>query len=144
MNTLKEAALGACTAFVFMGAIQLIAPAGAMKKSVSYLLGLVFLLILIVPIAGIGGFDLQSITPAVAAPADNTVKMVEGSARYICEAALIDKNISFENIEINADISGDGSISIIRVRVVTPCARSQVSFALEGIVDEAVLEVVNE
>ncbi len=143
MNNLTGAALGICTAFVFMGAVQMIAPGGAMKKSISYLLGLAFLVIILISALAIGKFDI-SVNGTSQVETENIPAMAGGAAKYLCESALKSHNISFKNITVNADICEDGSISIIRVRVVSAHSKAEIAAALEGLVPESELEVINE
>lgn len=143
MNTLLKAALGVCTAFVFMGAICLIMPTGAMKKSVSYCYSLAFLLIIIVPVISIGKLEIPNIQYEIP-ESQNTAALYSNAAQYLCAAALEDAGILFDNLTVNADICEDGSISINSVRVVSDCLRSEICSALSSLAPESVVEVVNE
>lgn len=143
MNTLLKAALGVCTAFVFMGALWLVVPDGTMKKSVSYCFSLAFLAIIIVPVMAIGKLELPKSNYEIS---ENQAvsTMADDAAYYLCVAALKDAGISFDNLTVNADICEDNGISINSVRVVSRFSRADICSALEPIAPESVVEVVNE
>ena len=143
MNTLIKAALGVCTAFVFMGAVWLIVPGGAMKKSVNYCFSLAFLMIIIIPVMAIGKFEFPKSNYEITQ--NQTVSaMASDAAYYLCVAALKDAGISFDNLTVNADICEDNGISINSVRVVSRFSRADICSVLEPIAPESVVEVVNE
>ena len=143
MSTLLKAALGVCTAFVFMGAVQLIAPLGAMKKSVSYCFSLAFLLVLLIPNVSLGGLEISFSQPDSQIN-ENVPAMASGAAQYLCATALESAGITFKNITVNADICEDGSISINSVRVVSAHSAQQICSALEGLAPAGAVEVINE
>ena len=143
MNTLLKAALGVCTALVFMGALWLIAPGGTMKKSVSYCFSLAFLLIIILPVMAIGKLEIPKYSYEAKASETNST-LASNAAYYLCAAALKDAGISFNNLNVNADICENNGISINSVRVVSSFSVGEICSALKIIAPESVVEVVNE
>ena len=98
-----------CAACVFTGALYMLSPGGVMEKPVRYILGLVFLVI-VISSAGVtlGTAEWDAVFPA----ADEIPRqsLDAASAEYVYGAVLEASGINFSEITVCTDKSDDGSI----------------------------------
>lgn len=132
-----------CAAAVFIGALYMLCPDGAMNKSIKYLLSLVFLLS-VISVAGItvknAGPDISFSPPE----ASNTAELELSSARYVYSYALSSSGIEFSEIEIFTDKTEDGSISINKVIIHSGCERQKIIDALGEATKNIEVEVIDD
>lgn len=142
MSRLMQAIFGICAALVFIGAVQIICPQKSMKKSVNFILGIVFVLSLIVPAVGLKGVSLDFKLPE--AVSQNTSELSSYTAEYIVRAVLDSAGIKYENLSVTTDILEDKRISITKVTLVSAHPKEQIADALKEIVEKDRVEVLNE
>lgn len=142
MNYINSFLISFCAAAVFIGALYMLCPDGAMNKSIKYILSLVFLLS-VVSVAGItvkkADIDLQFTPPQIDA-ADLEIK----NAEYVYSLALKTANIDFSEIEIFTNKADDGSIIINKVIVHSGCERQKIVDALGEATKNIEVEVIND
>ncbi len=142
MNGLAQAIFGICAALVFMGAVQIISPQKSMKKSVNFILGVVFVLSLITPAFGLKGASLDFELPEVSS--ENTNELSNYTAEYLVREMLNSAGIKYENLLVTTDILEDNRISITKVTLTSPNEKEQIADALKEIVEKHRVEVLNE
>lgn len=143
MSKILQIVLGICAALVFIGAVQIIAPQKAMKKSVNFVLGVVFVLVLLVPVTGFKDVRLSFDnfeSEEIFASSDLSVY----TAEYLVKAALDGAKINYKSVEIFTDILEDNRISITKVKVVSNAAKEEIAAALAELVSGEAVEVINE
>lgn len=132
-----------CAACILIGALYMLCPDGTMKKSVSYILGLVFLLS-VISAAGItvrkGDIDMS--LPKTS-QVDNTASLTV-SAEYVYSSALKAAGIDFEEITVCTNKSENGSISISKVLIRSDCEKHRILEALGEAAKNFEVEVTNE
>ncbi len=131
-----------CTAGVCFGALYIICPKGKMERSVKYTVSLCFLTV-VIALAGVqvkkADFDFNIDGSAAA----NTQELQIRSAEYTFSLALTNAGIDFSKIEVLADNSENGSISISKVIVYSAAGRQKILNAI-GKGTEYEVEVRNE
>ncbi len=113
MDMFKNIAVSVSVSAVIIGAFYIICPSGVMRRSAEYIIGLVMLCALIIPVTG-ANIKISAFT----AKTDFVVKadgMLLSQAEYIVKSVLDGKNITFEEITVNTDISNEGDIIISSV-----------------------------
>ena len=132
-----------CAACVFTGALYMLSPGGVMEKPVRYILGLVFLVI-VISSAGVtlGTAEWDAVFPA----ADEIPRqsLDAASAEYVYGAVLESSGINFSEITVCTDKSDDGSIIITKVIIYTDCDERTVKEALGVVAENYEVEVINE
>ncbi len=142
MSRLMQGIFGICAALVFMGAVQIISPQRAMKKSINFILGVVFVLSLLVPVFSLKDVNLSFELPETSVESANELSVY--TADYLVRAALNGAGIKFEKLEIITDILEDNRISITKVSLVSNYPKEQIAGALKEIVAPDRVEVLNE
>lgn len=143
MSKLLQMIFGICTSLVFIGAVQIISPQKSMKRSVNYVLGVVFVLTLMVPAMTLKEVNLSHEIEAAGKVYLNS-ELNEYTAKYIVEAALKGAEINYENIFVTTDISEDNRILITKVTVCSKQPKDKIARALAEIVKAEAVEVINE
>ncbi len=142
MSYISAFLISFCAAAVFIGALYMLCPDGAMNKPIKYLLSLVFLLS-IISVAGItvkrAEIDLDFASPQIDS-ADLELK----NAEYVYAFALRSADIEFSEIEIFTNKEDDGSIIINKVIVHSGCERQKIIDALGTVTKNIEVEVVND
>ncbi len=142
MSGLTQTVFGICAALVFMGAVQIISPQKSMKKSVNFILGIVFVLSLITPALGLKGASLDFKLPE--AGDENTNRLSDYTAEYLVREMLDSAGIKYENLSVTTDILEDNRISITKVTLTSANTKEQITDALKEIVEKDRVEVLNE
>ena len=121
----------------------MLSPGGVMEKPVRYILGLVFLVI-VISSAGVtlGTAEWDAVFPA----ADEIPRqsLDAASAEYVYGAVLEASGINFSEITVCTDKSDDGSIIITKVIIYTGCDERTVKEALGVVAENYEVEVINE
>lgn len=142
MNTVLQFFASFCIAAIFIGALFIICPDGAMSKTVKYALSLVFLCIVI----STAGITVR--TPVVfESPhsfSEGERQMEITFARQVYARALYSKQINFKVIEVFTNKQADDSIIISKVQIFTEHSKEAVLSALEGLNPKVEVEVINE
>ncbi len=132
-----------CASCVFMGALFILCPEGALKKPVKYLLGLVFI-ISVTASAGItvrrANFDF---TPPESEFYDETELKTAG-AEYVYAYALEASGINFKKITVLTNKAEDGSIIINKIVINSDCERGKILEALGEAAKNYEVETVHE
>ncbi|MGN0493891.1 MAG: hypothetical protein ACI4F7_09615 [Acutalibacteraceae bacterium] len=132
-----------CAALVFIGALHLICPDGAMAKPVKYILSLVFL-VTVISAAGLlaGGFDGEW-DFKTESYADNG-ELDTAAAKYVYAKALEAAEINFTEITVCTDKTEDGGIVISKLIIYSDCTEERIRSALGAAAENIEVEVVNE
>lgn len=142
MNSVLQFFASFCIAAIFIGALFIICPHGAMSKTVKYALSLVFLCIVITA-AGIT-VKTPVFTEAPHSFSENEQQMEITFARQVYARALYSKQINFKVIEVFTNKQPDGSIIISKVQIITESSEEAVLSALNGLEPNIEVEVINE
>jgi len=142
MSKIMQMIFGICAALVFIGAVQIICPQKSMKKSINFILGVVFVLSLITPAFALKGVSLDFKLPEVAS--ESTGELSSYTAEYLVRAVLDSAEIKYENLSVTTDILEDKRISITKVTLVSAHPKEQIVDALKEIVEKDRVEVLNE
>lgn len=143
MSGLTAAAVTVCSAMVLIGALQWVAPAGAMEKPVKTLLGVVFLTVAIgtlLPAIGKIEPDFRFASPTAA----KTEELDAASARYIAMVLLQNAGINFSEITVCTDKSDDGSIHITKITIFSDCEEETIRSALRAIAGNDEVVIIHE
>lgn len=143
MNGIKEIILGFCAAAVFLGALSIIAPSAAERKSVKYVLSLVFLACCVTLFSGVGRISLKS-GGTSATDYKNLIAMGNTQAEYICCAALKDANIPYEKVCADTNIDESGDIYINEIKVYSSYNGEEIKQTIKKTVQTKSVEVINE
>lgn len=142
MNGLNALVLSLCTSFVFIGVLFIIAPEGNMKKSVSFLLSLVFL-ISIVSLSGIGIKKIDINFEFKESEIENDDLKVSAAKIYY-KTLLENAGLEYKNIEIITNKSPDGDISIIKVLINTSENAQAIRQLISENSSDVEVEIINE
>lgn len=143
MTFFSSFAAAFCAACIFIGALYILCPSGAMSKPTKYALELVFLLSVISAATfSAGGLDLSLFENT--APVSDSTELQIKTAEYVYSHALESAGIDFEKITLFTDKSEDGGIVITKITVFCTATSEEVATALYGIDESIVVEVVNE
>lgn len=143
MNYIEAFLIAFCAAAVFIGALYMLCPDGAMSKPVKYLLSLAFLLTVI----SVAGITVKNVEPELDFSVPETIDaaaLETSSAEYVYSYALSSAGIEFSRIEIFTDKTEDGSISINKVIIYSGCERQKIIDALGEATKNIEVEVINE
>ncbi len=143
MNYVSAFLISFCAAAVFIGALYMLCPDGAMSKPVKYLLSLVFLLS-VISVAGITVKNVDLELDFSSPKAIDAAALEISSAEYVYSFALNSAGIEFSRIEIFTDKSDDSSISINKVIIYSGCERQKIIDALGEATKNIEVEVINE
>ena len=143
MSKLLQIIFGICTALVFIGAVQIISPKKTMKKSINYILGIVFVLTLMVPAMTLKDMDFSFEVPT-SSQAYTSSQLNEYTVNYLAEALLKNAQINYKSIKITTDILEDNRISITKVIIVSNEPKEKIVDALAELVPNTAVEVINE
>lgn len=143
MNFFSSFAAAFCSALVFIGALYMLCPEGAVSKSLKYILGLVFILTCISAAAiAVGKWDFEM--PEIKTYYNDSTSLQVSAAEYVYEYVLNEAGIDFSEITVCTDNSEKGSISINKVIIYTDCEKSRVLAALSEVVENNEVEIVND
>ena len=121
----------------------MLCPEGNMSKTVTYILGLVFIL----SVTAASGVTVKNVDfqlpKAEYTLADSDESLVY-SAEYVYSYALKKAGIKFSEITVCTNKTKSGSISISKVRIVTSEDREKITSALGDIVGAVEVEIVYE
>lgn len=143
MNMLSQFLTSFCAASIFIGALYMICPDGAMSKSVKYVLSLAFLLTVI---AAVGitvkhtDFDFNITQYEVT----DTELLDTAAAEYAYTYALNAADINFSKITVCTDKTADGSIVISKVIIYSDCEKSRILSVLGEATNNFEVEIINE
>ena len=143
MNAFSSFTAAFCSALVFIGALYMLCPEGAISKSLKYILGLVFLLSVISAAAiAVGKWDFEM--PEFRLDYADSSSLQISAAEYVYEYALNEADIDFSKITVCTDNSENGSISINKVIIYTDCEKSRVLAALAEVAENTEVEIIND
>ncbi len=142
MSYILQIIFGICGALIFIGAVQIISPQRAMKKSVDFILGLIFVLALLAPAFALKGVSLN--LPPIEKIENQNSELMAHTADYLVRAVLDSAGIKYEKLLVSADISEDGRISISKVTLASDSPREQIIKALSELVLDENVEILNE
>lgn len=132
-----------CIGSVLIGSLYIICPKGNISNQIKYIFSLVFLIIII----SAANIPLKSIDFDTLSPTDlqiHTENLETSAAEYVFSYALKRQNIKFEKISIFTDKTDNQSIVITKVVVVTNETPQKVINALEGLLENREVEIINE
>ncbi len=130
-------------ACVFIGALQLICPDGAMEKPVKYILSLVFLVSVISTTGLITGGLNEEIDFNVSREIESE-ELYISSAKYVYETALRSAQINFSKITVCTDKLSDNSIVISKLVIYSDCESIRIMDALGNAAKNIEVEIINE
>lgn len=143
MNIITSLLTAFCASAVFIGALYMICPDGAMNKTVKFVLGLVFLLSVIAA----SGITLSQADISFEIPkqeAADTAALDTAAAEYVYSYALKNSGIDFSEITVCTDKSADGSIYISKVIIKSEENREKILSALGEAAKNIEVEIKNE
>ena len=143
MNYIETFLIAFCAAAVFIGALYMLCPDGAMSKPIKYILSLIFILS-VISVAGItvknANLELDFSSPKVR----DSAALEISSAEYVYSYALSSAGIEFSEIEIFTDKTPDGRISINKVIIYSGCERQKIIDALGETTKNIEVEVIDD
>lgn len=143
MNYLTSFLTAVCASAVFIGALYMICPDGCMNKSVTYLLGLVFILC-VTAASGVTvknvDFDFSEQTTSAMSSEESLVN----AAEFVYRSSLKSAGIEFKEINVCTNNSREDSISINKIRIVSNCPAEKIIAALGEAAVAYEVEIVNE
>lgn len=142
MSYINTFLISFCAAAVFIGALYMLCPDGAMQKPIKYLLSLVFLLS-VISVAGVTvkNADINLVvTPTQADATDLEIT----NARYVYAYILKNADIEFSEIEIFTNKAEGGGIIINKVIIHSGCERQKIVDALMEATKNIEVEVIND
>lgn len=142
MNYISTFLISFCAAAVFIGALYMLCPDGAMQKPIKYLLSLIFLLS-VISVAGITVKNIDIELDFTASQTDATDLEIK-NAEYVYSLALKNADIEFSEIEIFTNKADDGSIIINKVIIHSECERQKIVDALSEATKNIEVEVIND
>ncbi len=132
-----------CVGSILIGSLYIICPEGNISKHVKYVFSLIFLIIVI----SAANIPLKSISADIFSEKENIIEtegLDKSSAEYVFAYTLKNQNINFSKISIFTDKTNDGSIVITKVVIVTNEPKEKVINALDGLLDNREVEIINE
>lgn len=131
-----------CASSVFIGALFMLCPDGTMKKSVTFVLSLVFLAS-VISAGGIGlKYEKTKLEPTPVSISSDELDTY--TARYVYEYALKKAGIDFEEITVYTDKNDSGSIFISKISVKSAEEKGKITEALQDAAKNIEVEVNNE
>ena len=143
MSYISSFLVSICASCIFLGAMQILCPTGQMNKSVKFILGLVFL-VMIISSAGIIPKNIELNIPLQSQGVAINPEMDIKSAEYVFATALSLNNIEFSKITVCTDKTQNDSIVINKVIIETKQNAQAVLNALGDAAKNFNVEVVNE
>jgi len=143
MNFFSSFVSAFCAACVFIGALYMLCPDGAISKSVKYVFTLVFVLSVISAAAiAAGKWDYKAFefTP----PETENLTLNTAAAEYVYAETLKRHQIDFSKITVCTDKTESGSISINKVIICSDCESQRILAALSGVAENIEVEIVND
>ena len=125
MNWFTSVVTTFCVSSVFIGVIFIICPDGVMSKTVKYVLGLCFLVMIITSLGAFSKDDSFHIEINEHILSD-TENLDITTAKYIYSYALQKEGINFKEIEILTDKLADGSIVINKIIINSDCQEEKI------------------
>lgn len=142
MSHISTFLISFCAAAVFIGALYMLCPDGAMNKSIKYIMSLIFLLS-VISVAGITVKNAD-INIDFTVPETNATDLEIKNAEFVYGLALRNAGIEFSEIEIFTNKAEDGSIIINKVIVHSGCERQKIADALSEATKNIEVEVAND
>lgn len=143
MNFFSSFASAFCAACVFIGALYMLCPDGAMQKSVKYIFVLVFILS-VVSAAGIAAGRWEWEPVQYTAADTDTDAMLMASAEFVYSELLRSAGIDFSKITVCTDKTDSDSISISKVIICSDCESDRIMAALGDAAKNTEVEIVND
>lgn len=143
MNIIISLLTAFCASAVFIGALYMICPEGAINKTVKFVLGLAFLLSVIAA----SGISLNKTDIYVEIPKTETADsdtLDIAVAKYVYSYTLKNSGIDFSEITVCTDKSADGSIYISKVIIKSQENREKILNALGEAGKNIEVEIKNE
>lgn len=131
-----------CAGCVLIGALTLLCPDGSMQKPVRVVFSLVFLASVLA-----SALPARLALPEFSAAADSpaqTEALTAAAAEYTYSLALSRSGINFSEIHVYTDKAADGSISISKVVIHSPCEPEKIMEALGAAAQNYEVEIRNE
>lgn len=141
MKAIVSFAAAVCSSAVLIGALQLIAPDGAMSRPVKYVLGLAFTATVAAAAIPLGRAEIG--IGASQAAATESELLYAASAEYVYARLLEAAKTDFNKITVCTDKSEDGSIIITEVIVYSERPREEITEALGAVAENYRVEVIN-
>lgn len=143
MKSLSYFFIAFCSVCIFIAALEIICPEGSLKKTVKYVLSLVFLITLLsatnIPVKFFEtDFKMQS------SNSQNLDAMQTAAAEYVYSYTLKANDINFSKITVCTDKSADQSISISKVIIYSNCESEKILKALGVLAKNREVEIINE
>ena len=132
-----------CAACVFIGALYILCPEGAMSKPVKYLLSLVFL-VSVIASAGLVTDNNAADIPTFSEQVIDTEQLDAANAELVFTYALKAGGIDFSKISVYTDKTADGSISISKVLIYSKQSREEILGVLGTAAEKTEVEIINE
>ena len=143
MNFFSSFTAAFCSACVFIGALYMLCPEGAVSKSLKYILGLVFIISVVSAAAiAVGKWDFEM--PENQVDYSGSTSLQVSAAEYVYEYVLKEADIDFSKITVCTDNSENGSININKVIIYTDCQKSRVLAALSEVAENTEVEIIND
>lgn len=143
MNFFSSFVASFCAACVFIGALYMLCPDGAMQKSVKYILTLVFILSVISAASiAAGRWDYES--AKTSAIETDTSALDTAAAEFVYGSLLRNSGIDFSKITVCTDKNESGSISITKVIICSDCESERILSALGAVAENIEVEIVND
>lgn len=143
MNYLSSFLTAVCASAVFIGALYMICPDGSINKSVTYLLGLVFILC-VTAASGVtvknADFNFQTQTVSADSHNDSLIK----AAEFVYKSSLKSAGIDFKEITVCTNNFDKDRISISKIRIVSNCPAEKIKVALGEAAKAYEVEIINE
>ena len=142
MSYINTFLISFCAAAVFIGALYMLCPDGAMQKPIKYLLSLLFLLS-VISVAGITVKNAELNLDFTLPQTDSTDLEIK-NAEYVYAFALRNADIGFREIEIFTTKTENGSININKVIIYSEHTKEAVLEVLGEAAKNIEVEIVNE
>lgn len=143
MNFLSAFATAFCASCVFIGALYMLCPDGAMNRSIKYIFALVFILLVVsaaLPFSKGIDIDFEEFSQENI----QTDELDGYTAWYTYALALEKAGIDFKEIEVCTDKTEEGGIYISKVIIYSECERSKILKALGMEYGNIEVEIINE
>ncbi len=142
MTHLNDFFVAFCVSAVFIGALLIICPNGQISKSVKYILGLTFTLIIISSALKVD-FDLN-FTPNTDAINSQASALEVKTAEYVYGQCLKTTKIEFSKISVLTNKTDDGRIVISKVLIFSKEDKNKILLALDEVAQNFEVEIINE
>ncbi len=117
MGVFAQFVLGISAAAIFIGALFMILPGGAMQKSVRYVCSLVFICVCVTAFLKLGRVEFKVNSEKYEVDMSRAISLTNTQAQYICAAVLESADIKYEKISVNTDKDEQNSIFINSITV---------------------------